>query len=160
MTPSRLLLGAGAAAALTGVAIALYATHAWGMRPCPLCILQRMLFLAFAAFAAAGAVWTLRPLASLAGLAALTGAAVAGWQLYIEANPLKATCGLVGEEPWWETFAYWAGEQIPFLFNPTGDCAAGYKLLGVSFAAWSLALFLALLLLSAAALRRPRGIRR
>ncbi len=160
MIRSRLLLAAGAAAALTGVAIALYATHAWGMRPCPLCILQRMLFVGFALVAIAGAIWPRPAVGAVAGATALAGAGVASWHLYIEANPLKATCGLVGEEPWWETFAYWAGEQIPFLFNPTGDCAAGYKLLGVSFAAWSLALFLALLLLSAAALARPRGPRR
>lgn len=157
MTRTRLLLGASGAAAVAGVAIALYATHALGMRPCPLCILQRMLFVAFALIALTGAIWPAQPLAAAAGVIALTGAGVAGWQLYIEANPLQARCGLGLDEPWWETLAYWAGEQVPFLFNPTGDCAAGYKLLGVSFAAWSLLLFMALVLASTAALPRRQA---
>lgn len=153
--PAR-LLAVGAAAAVIGVAIALYATHVWGMRPCPLCILQRMLFIAFALVAAAGALRAARALAALAGVIALSGAGVASYHLWIEANPLQASCGLAENEPWWEAFAYWAGEQVPFLFNPTGDCAAAYKLLGVSFAAWSLGLFAVLLVASAAALRsRP-----
>jgi disulfide bond formation protein DsbB len=155
MTRPRLFLAA-AAAAIAGVAIALYATHAYGMRPCPLCILQRMLFVVFALVAATGAVWPRRLPAAAAGLTALAGAGVASWQLYIEAHPLQATCGLGQDEPWWETFAYWAGKQVPFLFKPTGDCSAGYKLLGVSFAAWSLMLFLVLLAASAAAFFRSR----
>jgi disulfide bond formation protein DsbB len=160
MNRSGLLLAASAAAAAAGVVFALYATHAWGMRPCPLCILQRMLFVAFALAAAAGALRGARPLAALAGVIALTGAGVASYHLWIEANPLQAACGLAENEPWWESFAYWAGEQVPYLFNPSGDCAAAYKLLGVSFAAWSLALFVALLLASAAALGAARPRRR
>jgi disulfide bond formation protein DsbB len=128
---------------------------------CPLCILQRMLYLLLSlagllGFAVARHA-TLRRLAALlmAGIAG-TGIFVAGYQVWIQRFAPKTDCAV--NEPWWETFVYWAGDQVPLLFRPSGLCSdPAWKFLSLSIAEWSLMAFTAMLLVAlVAAFRRQR----
>lgn len=112
---------------------------------CPLCILQRMLYLLIAAISLLG--WllarqpgTARLLSLLAGLAALLGAGIAAYQTWLQRFAKGVSC--TADQPWWERFVDWAGQQIPLLFEATGLCSeAGWKFIGLSIAEWSLAIF-------------------
>jgi disulfide bond formation protein DsbB len=112
---------------------------------CPLCILQRMLYLLLAAEALIA--WTLlrKPLptrlaALLMAATALTGAGIAAYQTWLQRFAKGVSC--TADQPWWETFVNWAGSQWPLLFEASGLCSeAGWKLLGLSIAEWSLVAF-------------------
>lgn len=156
----RLLLGAiglgGIALVAGGIALA----RTMNLAACPLCILQRMLYLLLAAEALlllplAGADLA-RRLAALAMMAtAATGAFVAGYQTWLQRFAKGVEC--TADQPWWEQFVNWAGAQAPLLFEATGLCSeAGWKFLGLSIAEWSLIIFsaMALVALRAALLRQ------
>lgn len=127
---------------------------------CPLCIIQRMLYLTLGLISGLGllAGGTVgRRLAAL-GMTAVagTGAFVAGYQVWIQRFARGVSC--TGDEPWWEAFVNWAGEQVPLLFQPNGLCSdPAWKFLGLSIAEWSLMAFTALLVLSLRTLFR-RGL--
>lgn len=127
---------------------------------CPLCILQRMLYLLLALVAGLGWLagspsgrrWAALGMAATAG----TGAFVAGYQVWIQRFARGVSC--TGDEPWWERFVNWAGEQAPLLFQPNGLCSdPAWKMLGLSIAEWSLLAFSALLALALHTLLRRRG---
>ncbi|MDD5247475.1 MAG: disulfide bond formation protein B [Rhodocyclaceae bacterium] len=127
---------------------------------CPLCILQRMLYLLLA-LVGAGGLAAARPLARrFAALAmaavAGTGAVVAGYQIWIQRFAHDTNC--VANAPWWEQLVDWAGEKLPLLFGVSGLCSEPpWKLLGLSIAEWSLLAFSVLFGLAAfAALRKMR----
>lgn len=118
---------------------------------CPLCIIQRMLYLLLALVAGLGGLAGGRSGQRLAamGMAAVagTGAFVASYQVWIQRFARGVSC--TGDEPWWERFVNWAGEQAPLLFQPNGLCSdPAWKMLGLSIAEWSLLAFSALLVLS------------
>ena len=73
----RLTLAAMAALCLAAVGAALVSQHVFDMRPCPWCILQRVIFVGIALLCIVGALLpsAARALAALAGLLALSGAA-------------------------------------------------------------------------------------
>lgn len=112
---------------------------------CPLCILQRMLYLLLGAFALLGLRAARHaPGRVLAGLAmtatAGTGAFVAGYQVWIQRFARDVQC--TGDSPWWEDFVNWAGQKAPLLFEPNGLCSdPAWKMLGLSIAEWSLLIF-------------------
>lgn len=127
---------------------------------CPLCILQRMLYLLLAVVAGIGLVAArplLRRLAALAMAAlAATGAFVAGYQIWIQRFAQDTNC--VAGAPWWEQWVDWAGERLPLLFQVSGLCTERpWKLLGLSIAEWSLAAFSGLLALALYAASRRNG---
>lgn len=119
---------------------------------CPLCIVQRMLYLLLGMLAATGVALAARPLgrriaALLMALVAGTGIFVAGYQVWIQRFARDTKCAV--DTPWWERLVDWAGEQVPLLFQPNGLCSdAAWKFLGLSIAEWSLMAFAALLLLA------------
>lgn len=123
---------------------------------CPLCIIQRMLYLALALAAAVG--FSLprcklsQALAAGGGTAiAATGAFVAAYQVWLQRFAKDVSC--TANAPWWEAFVYWAGEKVPLLFEATGLCTeAGWKLLGLSIADWSVLAFSGLMLVALLAL--------
>ena len=126
---------------------------------CPLCILQRMLYLLAGTVAAVGIALAARPLgrrvvALLMAATAGTGIFVAGYQVWLQRFARDTKCAV--DTPWWERLVDWAGEQIPLFFQPNGLCSdAAWKFLGLSIAEWSLMAFTALLAISLfAALRR------
>ena len=133
----------------------LYLAKTLNLAACPLCIIQRMLYLALAL--ASLLALTLpgrfsRFLASLVNVAlAGTGVCVAGYQVWLLRFATDVSC--TATAPWWEEFVYWAGEKVPALFEATGLCSeAGWKFLGLAIADWSLLAFSGLLILSLVAL--------
>jgi len=83
---ARMLLAAAACFALIGFAI--YSQFAWGLKPCPLCIFQRI------AFAALGVVLLLAGLSAPKGAAGRRAWACWGWSPRRSVSALPdATCG-------------------------------------------------------------------
>ncbi len=143
----RLLWLAMALVAMGSVVVAVGLQHIEGLDPCPLCIIQRYLHLAVAA-CALGAALTRRSASIVFGvaaiLAALGGASVASHQVWMQQNPIVASCSrqlfeLVNEA----LPAQW----LPALFRGAGDCLANdWALFGLTMPAWSLVLFCAYLI--------------
>lgn len=151
-----LVVGAGGIALVIG-GIALARTM--NLAACPLCILQRMgyLLLGVEALLILGARQPalLRPGAALMALTAAAGAGIAGYQTWLQRFAKGVNC--TADQPWWERFVDWAGQQVPLLFEATGLCSeAGWRMLGLSIAEWSLLIFSGMTAtLLAAALRKP-----
>lgn len=130
---------------------------------CPLCILQRMLYLLLAVVAGIGFV-VAQPLprrlvaVAMAAIAA-TGAFVASYQIWIQRFARDTNC--VADMPWWEQLVNWAGERMPLLFQVSGLCSEPpWRFLGLSIAEWSLLAFTALFALALfTALRRATASR-
>jgi disulfide bond formation protein DsbB len=125
---------------------------------CPLCIVQRMLYLLLGLVAAAGIGLAGRPLARriaalLMAVIAATGLFVAGYQIWLQRFARDTKCAV--DTPWWEQLVDWAGAQAPLLFQPNGLCSdAAWKFLGLSIAEWSSLAFAGLLALALAAVWR------
>lgn len=127
---------------------------------CPLCILQRMVYLSLGVIGLAGAifggsVFGRRFTGLLFALAAGTGAFIAGYQSWIQHHPDAPSC--VADSPWWENFVYWAGEKLPAFFLSSGMCSdPGFKLFGLSIAEYSLLIFSVFLLAALVQILRKR----
>ncbi len=112
---------------------------------CPLCILQRMLYLLLAleallAWPLARSPAFIRLAAALMAATAATGAGIAAYQTWLQRFAKGVSC--TADQPWWEGFVNWAGSQWPLLFEASGLCSeAGWKFLGLSIAEWSLVAF-------------------
>lgn len=128
---------------------------------CPLCILQRMLYLALGLSAVLGLLaWPIRTARIVASLLMLAtsacGAFIAGYQTYIQRFAQDVQCS--GEAAWWELFVDWAGERAPLFFQASGLCSdPAWKFLGLSIAEYSLVGFCVLTLLSLYALLQSRS---
>jgi disulfide bond formation protein DsbB len=141
------------ALAAAALAAGLYVQYVVGLAPCPLCVLQRMGYIAAGTFALAGAVVARGRLAQavsavLALGAALAGGAIAAWHTWLLAHPREGmSCGRPFE--WFhEDFplAVW----LPRLFRGDGDCFdESWTLLGLAIPHWSLLVFTALIAMSA-----------
>lgn len=135
-------------------------TQVLSLSACPLCIVQRMLYLLLALAAGGGLMLAARPAgrrfaALLVAAIAATGACVAGYQVWIQRFAPTINCA--GKMAWWEEFVEWAGRQVPLLFQPSGLCSdPAWMLLGLSIADWSLACFCGLFLLGLHTLLRRR----
>jgi disulfide bond formation protein DsbB len=160
LNPRWQLAGIGLAGlALVGGGVVLAQTL--NLAACPLCILQRMLYLLLGieALLLLPAARRHRLLALLMAVTAATGVFIAGYQTWLQRFPRGISCG-GGGQAWWEQFVDWAGKQVPLLFEASGLCSeAGWVFLGLSIAEWSLLFFSAMLLLALRALRMsgPRG---
>ncbi len=139
-----LLLAIGAFAL---VLVAVVLTHWLALLPCHLCIFQRVLHLAVgAALLAAWASWNgkLIPLISLIQTVAfsVTGLIAAGYQVWLQWQPLSSLgCG-VGQQGWIERFVEMLSDWIPTLFMAGGLCEDDDLLiLGLSIAVWSFLAF-------------------
>ena len=112
---------------------------------CPLCILQRMLYLLLAleallAWPLARSPVTIRVAATFMAATAVTGASIATYQTWLQRFAKGVSC--TADQPWWEGFVNWAGSQWPLLFEASGLCSeAGWKFLSLSIAEWSLVAF-------------------
>ena len=155
---SRMLLAAAICFALIGFAI--YSQFAWGLKPCPLCIFQRL------AFAALGVVLLLAGLFAPKGIggrrawgvlglvAAAVGIGVAGRHVWMQLYPPEMpSCGA--------PFAFMRETMdtpslIKQVLTGTGDCGAvDWTFLGLSMPWWSLIWFVLLALwVALAAFRR------
>jgi len=136
MPTSRHVLFAIAAICFALIGAALYLQHVKEMLPCPLCVIQRYLFLAAGICSLAGALGGKARLgAGLALLSALGGLGVVGKHLYVLAHP-GFSCGIDPLETVLNKFP--SAHYMPWLFRADGLCeTAGDTLFGLSVPQWS-----------------------
>lgn len=154
----RRLLAFIALACIALLAFGLYLQHAVGLEPCPMCIVQRYLFILVALAAGIGAALpsaATRWVGSLMALLSFTGAGVAARQSWLQWFPPEiATCGrdLFGMI---ESFPL--KRVIPMVFRGSGDCSAvDWTFLGLSIANWSFLNFVLVGVIGLALLLRRR----
>jgi protein dithiol:quinone oxidoreductase len=146
---------------LAGLAAALVSQHAFDMQPCPWCVLQRLIFVVIALVALAGCAGrsavAQRGTALLLILLCGAGVAAALWQHFVAAASASCNLTLADRIMAASRLDAW----LPEIFQARASCAdAAVDLLGVPYAFWSLALFLALGAAAVALLLRSRGQRR
>jgi disulfide bond formation protein DsbB len=160
LTP-RVALALVAAGTIGAMAAGLYLQHVVGLAPCPLCVLQRIGFIACGLIAGGGALFarrarSLKLVALAAGMAALAGLGVAAWHNYlIWFPPESMSCGRPFE---WFNDDFPLIVWLPKIFRGDGDCfAVEWSLLGLSIPQWAVVVFVGLLALLALAFRRARA---
>lgn len=151
MNPSHLkalLARHGLLITLVGSLLILAAAFAYekitGLLPCPLCWLQRGIFIALAALSLVGLLlqrfklvrWLL---ALLVALVTLTGSGIALRHLYIKLNPESVGCGL-DVQTLLDFFPLM--EALLQMLKGTTDCAQAADFLGLPLPSWSLAGYL------------------
>lgn len=139
---------------IAAVVLALIGQYGFDMRPCPWCILQRVIFVVIALLCLVGAASTAsavqRPAAGLALILAVLGAAAALYQHFVAAKSMSCNLTLADKI----VTALQLESLLPSLFQITGSCADGaVSVLGVPFEFWSLGLFVVLALLALLAIR-------
>lgn len=147
MLPSnRQILFAISSICFALIAVALYLQHAHDMQPCPLCVVQRYLFLGIGLASLAGAIsGRLRAGAAVALLAALGGLYTVGKHLYVIANP-GFSCGIDPMETFLNKIP--TAEYLPWLFRADGLCGGATDgLMGLAIPQWSAIWFVVLTLL-------------
>ncbi|MFA4969551.1 MAG: disulfide bond formation protein B [Sulfuritalea sp.] len=156
-TPRGLFAATGLAA-LGLVAGGVFLAQTMNIAACPLCILQRMLYLlltceAIAAWLLAGATVPRRAAALVMIATSATGVWIAAYQTWLQRFAKGVSC--TADQPWWEAFVNWTGSQWPLLFEASGLCSeAGWKFLGLSIAEWSLIAFTSMTIAMLVALLR------
>lgn len=132
-----------------------------GVVPCPMCIMQRLVWIAIVVVSLVGVVWygqrRMRAIHILHAVLALGGACVAARQSWLQwFPPQAASCGrdfygIVGTFP--------LLQALPMLLKGSGDCSAvDWTFLGGSIANWSCLMFVLVFIFSAANL--VNGVRR
>lgn len=136
-------LGAGICAALLGYA--LYVQHGMFMQPCPLCILQRVAFLAMGVFFLLGAItgerpaWLCKLSAVLVFVSAMFGAGIAGWHVYLQSLPPGEVPSCGGMDISYMLEAFPMQKVVEKIFTGSGECAVvDWHWLGLSMPAWTL----------------------
>jgi len=130
---------------------ALVMEHAFGMAPCPLCLMQRIWFF-FAGIAAfAGLMhnprWGIYPLLTI--VAATVGGGFSIRQLWLQSLPADQVpaCG-PGMDYLFANFPL--AEVLTLMTQGTGDCAAvSWQFLGLTIPGWALVGFASLIVLAA-----------
>ncbi|MCC6196498.1 MAG: disulfide bond formation protein B [Burkholderiales bacterium] len=150
-------LGFLVCAALMGWA--LYLQYFQDLEPCPLCVFQRV------AVIATGVVFLLAAIhgpgrvgaafyAVLATLTAGTGAALAAWHVWIQAQPKGSVpaCGM-GLDYMLDTLPL--TDVIARVLKGSGECAeVGWVFLGLGIPAWTFVFFVAMVAAAIALVRR------
>ena len=145
--------------------IGLYLQHGLKLEPCPLCILQRVAFVAIGMTAMLAFLHNPGAVARkfyglLMILFSLAGAAVAGRNLWLQSLPPDRVpeCG-PGQDYMLEAFPL--SKALPMVFQGSGECAkVEWTMLGLSIPAWALGWFALFFLAGLAALllrERVRG---
>lgn len=150
---ARLLYAAGALICGALLAYALYLQHYEYQNPCPLCILQRIAFIALMAVFLVAALHGPRRAGAWAYsgvlmLIAGVGAAIAGRHVWLQHLPPDKVpeCG-PGLSYMLDKFPL--TQALEKVFRGSGECAeAHWKLFGLSIAEWSLVSLIALGLLA------------
>ena len=128
------------------LAFGLYLQHVVGLEPCPMCIVQRYVFVLVALAALAAAGIAARRAGVFLGCAivvfACTGAFVAARQSWLQWYPPEVfTCG---RDLYGMIEAFPLQRVIPMVFKGSGDCSAvDWTFLGGSIANWSFVCFCA-----------------
>ena len=152
--PGRALAGI-ALVSFAAVAVALAAQHAFGVKPCPWCVMQRGIFLLIGAIALLG--WFLRGVARKGSFAlvialAVCGLAAAVYQNQVAAKSLSCAMTLADRI----NTALGLEDALPYVFMVTANCseAAAYRLLGLPYELWSGLLYAAIAAMAFIALRQ------
>ncbi len=135
------------------IATALYFQYAAGLDPCPLCIFQRIAFIALGAVFLAGFVhnpggWGRKFYSGLAILAGLIGAGIAARHVWLQNLPADQTpeCG-PGLDFMLEVMPF--TKMLETVFKGSGECAEVlWTLFGISMPGWSLIWLIVLTLLA------------
>jgi disulfide bond formation protein DsbB len=138
-----------AAACIGLLGFGYYLQYFAGQEPCPLCIFQRIAFLAMTVVAVAAAAHGPAPggrrvYGALMVLAGLTGAAIAGRQVWLQHLPRDKVpeCG-PGLDYILDAFP--VADALKMIFTGSGECAeVGWTFLSLSIAEWSLLWFVML----------------
>ena len=146
MPTNRQVLFAISSISFALIAVALYLQHAMEMRPCPLCVIQRYMFLAIGVCTLVGAIGAkVRAATILALLAAFGGLVPVGKHLYVIANP-GFSCGIDPMETMLNKIP--SAEFLPWLFRADGLCeGATDTILGLAIPQWSAVWFVVLTVL-------------
>lgn len=158
----RLVLLGVASWAVALVAVAVWLSEWLGLSACPLCIFQRVEYLAVAALALLAvllrAVPAIRAIAALAAGVALAGMGTALWQTRLQLFPDPSLECSYTDPNLIERMVDWLGMQWPELFLATGLCSSKeWELLGLSMANWSALMFLLLAGLLVWVVLHPEG---
>lgn len=159
MPTNRQVLFAISSISFALIAVALYLQHSMEMRPCPLCVIQRYLFLAVGICSLVAALsGKVRAGVALALLAALGGLVTVGKHLYVIANP-GFSCGIDPMETMLNKIP--TAEYLPWLFRADGLCeGATDTFFGLAIPQWSAVWFVVLTVLLAWVLVRESRTRR
>ena len=127
---------------LGSIAVALISQHAFGMEPCPWCILQRLIFAAIGVLALVGlavrAATATRIVAAFGVLFSLAGIGAALWQQLVAAQSASCNLTLADKIVSWTQL----DRLVPEAFEARASCAdAAVNLLGVPYAIWAAAAF-------------------
>ena len=147
------------------LAFALYLQYVEQQEPCPLCILQRVAFIAIMAVFLIAALHGPRRngalvYSSIIFVIAGIGAAIAGRQVWLQHLPPSQVpaCG-PGLEYMLQQFPL--TQALQKIFAGSGECAeAGWRFLGLTIAGWSLAWFIALAVFALVIAARARSAAR
>ncbi|MBE7416166.1 MAG: disulfide bond formation protein B [Ideonella sp.] len=130
---------------LAALTAALVSQHVYDMRPCPWCVLQRVIFVLLALAALLGLAWRSAlgrlTAAGLGIVLAALGVAAALWQHLVSAKSTSCKLTLADRIVSGLQLDAW----LPDVFAATASCAdAAVNLLGLPYEYWSLGLFGAL----------------
>ncbi|MDD2932423.1 MAG: disulfide bond formation protein B [Methylotenera sp.] len=128
------------------VGLALWIQTRYNLEPCPLCISQRIVFMALGVLFLAAAIFNQAPkfFAALQVVVALGGAGVAirHWWIQAHRESMIADCG-VGFDYMFENFPL--EKALKLVFKGTGDCAAiDWTFLGLTIPQLALIAFVSL----------------
>lgn len=153
---SRSVLFSVAAASFGMIAVAMYLQHVMDLLPCPLCVIQRYLFIAIGIAALIGAFSRKPKLgAGLGLLAALGGIGVGAKHLYVLAHP-GLSCGIDPMETLLNKIP--TATFLPWVFQADGLCEnATEGLFGLSIPQWAVVWFGLFALVSLWTLLRRRA---
>jgi len=151
MTTMTKYFGVGFLIYLSLTTGALYMQHQMGLEPCPLCLMQRMAFMAIGLVCLIGLVlkfsWLRKLCAGLISLSALVGIGLASRQLWLQSLPEDQipTCG-PGFDYMVSTFPLF--KALSLILSGSGECAeVQWTFLSVSIPGWSLMFFVGFALL-------------
>jgi disulfide bond formation protein DsbB len=132
------------------------------LHPCHLCILQRVLFMLLAGFALLAALFSPGLTGRLIGVIVLataaTGIGVAGYQVWLQSQPLDPFSCTSGTPELVEHIVDWLGRKSPDMFMATGLCQdVELTILKLSMAGWALVAYSAAFIAAVVAiLTKPR----
>jgi disulfide bond formation protein DsbB len=142
MTRSKIALLFTMLSSIFVLAVAVFLQLTKDMLPCPLCVMQRYAFAAIAIFCLLALLLpaVLKRIALALGLlSTLAGAGVAGYHLWILANP-AISCGIDPLETGLNKI--FIANLLPTLFQANGLCDTPYEpLFGLSMPAWAMVWF-------------------
>ncbi|MBP5986665.1 MAG: disulfide bond formation protein B [Azonexus sp.] len=139
------------------VAFGMALQQIYHLAPCPLCIFQRLLYLAIGALGLLGFVLPAGRLlwVALIGGLGLLGTGVAAYQTWMQAYPHLAPECSYTDPNIIERLVDWLGMEWPSLFLATGFCTSrDWELFGLSMANWSVLIFIGIVAYAALFLRR------